>query len=163
VNKISAAVPVLSFLVLGACQMLQSSDPNSLGFSIPNGSKLVLTRSIHIDHGNTHATIQFGKVVDDKDRKDYEVNCGIDFKSFGPREIRPETYSITRTEDGFNWVSEPSIMRFYTEVYLASKQTDVIKMVCQQYGDQTDHNFTVAEMQAALGDLLQIKYPEPAQ
>ena len=46
-------------------------------------------------------------------------------------------------------------MRFYTEVYLTSdKGTDIIKMECQEYGDPIDRNFTVAEMQQALGDLL---------
>jgi len=50
-------------------------------------------------------------------------------------------------------------LRFYTEVYLTSnKDTDIIKMVCQIYGDSTDRNFTVAEMQEALGDFITIEY-----
>ena len=50
-------------------------------------------------------------------------------------------------------------MRFYTEVYLTSeKDTDVIKMECQTWGDGIDRNFTVTEMAEALGQLLSFKF-----
>ncbi|NOR42763.1 MAG: hypothetical protein GQ572_05450 [Gammaproteobacteria bacterium] len=112
-----------------------------------------------ISSSNTHGTIQAGKLINDDAREFYDINCRLDFKKFGPRTIEPEEFSITRTEDGQNWISQPSILRFYTEVYLASnKDTDIIKMVCQIYGDSNDRNFTVAEMQTALGDFISIKY-----
>ena len=112
-----------------------------------------------LSHNVTHGVIQFGKEITDKDREFYEINCRLNFEKFGPRTIEPEKFTVTRVEDGQNWISQPSILRFYTEVYLASsKDTDIIKMVCQLYGDSKDRNFTVAEMQAALGDFITIEY-----
>ena len=118
-----------------------------------------LNNSLTIPRSDTHAVVQFGKEIKDRDKQEYEINCRVDFKDFGTRTIQPEDFIITRTEDGQNWVSHPSILRFYTEIYLSSNiGTDIIKMVCQQYGGPIDRNFTVAEMQAALGDFITFKY-----
>lgn len=149
---------LLSF-VLSACASMHSTDPNSLGFSIPKGSTLSLNKPLSYSHDVTHAVIQFGKEITDSERQFYEINCQVDFKAFGPRTIEPEDFIVTRTEDGQNWISQPTILRFYSEVYLASNNnTDIIKMVCQIYGDNIDRNFTVAEMQAALGGMITFKY-----
>lgn len=146
-------------LIIISCQSMPSDDPNSLFFSIPEGSTLSLNKKMPISSTETHGTIQAGKVITDDEREFYDINCRLDFKKFGPRTIEPENFIVTRTEDGQNWVSQPSILRFYTEIYLKSnKDTDVIKMVCQIYGDVTDRNFTVAEMQEALGDFVTIEY-----
>ena len=132
---------------------MKSDDPSSMFFKIPDGSTLSLNKKLTIPDNDTHAVIQHGKVISDRDKNDYAINCRLDVKKFGPRTLEPEDFKITRTEDGQNWISQPSIMRFYTEIYLSSdKDTDIIKMVCQEYGSQTDRNFTVAEMKTALGD-----------
>ncbi len=146
---------VLAVLVFGisSCQSMHSTDPDALSFNIPDGSTLSLDKKLSIPRDMTHAVIQYGKETTDNGRHDYDVNCRLDFKKFGPRSIQPETFKITRTEDGTNWISQPSILRFYTEIYLRSdKDTDVIKMVCQEYGDQSDYHFTVKEIETALGD-----------
>ncbi len=154
-------LPVI-LLLLTACQSLHSSDPESMFFSIPEGSTLSLNKKLTIPSNDTHAVIQGGKEIADKDRKDYAINCRLDFKEFGPRTIKPEEFKITRTEDGQNWISQPSILRFYTEIYLTSeKDTDIIKMVCQEYGGPIDRNFTVAEMAAALGDYFSFNFRVP--
>jgi len=146
--------------LLTSCAAMHSTDPNSMFFDIPEGATLSLNREMTIMMSDTHGVIQAGKSTKDDDKNEYAINCRLNFKKFGPRTIEPEKFTITRTEDGTNWVSRPSILRFYTEIYLTSnKGTDVIKMVCQEYGDQTDRNFTVAEMQAALGDFITIVYP----
>jgi len=138
---------------------MHSNDPNSLFFSIPAGSTLSLGKELSISSTETHGTIQAGKQIADDDRQFYDISCRLDFEKFGPRTIEPEKFTVTRTEDGQNWISQPSILRFYTEVYLKSnKDTDIIKMVCQFYGDTIDRNFTVAEMQEALGDFVTIEY-----
>ncbi len=145
--------------LLTSCAAMHSNDPNSMFFDIPEGSTLSLNKALSISKTETHGVIQNGTQVNDDDKKDYDINCRLDFKKFGPRTIEPEKFTVTRTEDGSNWVSRPSILRFYTEVYLSSnKNTDVIKMVCQLYGDQIDRNFTVAEMQTALGDFVTFTY-----
>jgi len=148
-------------LLLTSCQSLHSSDPDSMFFSIPGGSTLSLNKNLTILSSNTHATVQGGKEIADKNRNDYAINCRLDFKEFGPRTIEPEDFKVTRTEDGQNWISQPSILRFYTEIYLTSdKGTDIIKMVCQEYGSPIDRNFTVAEMAAALGDYFNFIFAE---
>ncbi len=144
---------LIAVFTVSSCASFHSTDPDSLEFSIPKGSTLSLNKKLSISHRDTHAVIQQGKETTDRDKNDYEINCRLDVKEFGPRTIEPEDFKVTRTEDGQNWISQPSILRFYTEIYLSSdKGTDVIKMVCQEYGSQNDRNFTVAEMQTALGD-----------
>jgi len=148
-------------LTASSCATMYSDDPGSLAFSIPEGSTLSLNKKLSISPSDTHAVIQHGKETTDRDKNDYAINCRLDVKKFGPRTIEPEEFKITRTEDGQNWISQPSIMRFYTEIYLSSdKGTDIIKMVCQDYGDQTDRNFTVAEMQTALGEYVSFTFAE---
>ena len=143
----------LALLTITSCQSMHSSDPDSLGFNIPKGSTLSLNKKLTIPHNDTHAVIQYGKETTDNDRHDYDVNCRLDFKELGTRTIEPEDFKVARTEDGTNWISQPSILRFYTVIYLSSgKGTDVIKMVCQEYGDQTDYHFTVKEIEETLGD-----------
>lgn len=138
---------------------MHSSDPDSLYFQIPAGSTLSLNQKLTIPGNDTHAVVQQGKEIKDRDKNEYAINCRVDVKEFGVRTLEPEDFKVTRTEDGQNWISHPSIMRFYTEVYLSSSRgTDIIKMVCQEYGSQNDRNFTVAEMQQALGDILTFKF-----
>ncbi len=154
----------LTTLTLSACASLHSTDPDSLGFSIPEGSTLSLNKKLTIPHNDTHAVVQYGKETTDNDRHDYDVNCRFDVREFGLRTIEPENFTVTRTEDGQNWISQPSILRFYTEIYLTSnKGTDVIKMVCQEYGDQTDYHFTVKEIQVALGDYFSFDFASDKQ
>lgn len=146
-------------LMLTACSSMHSSDPDSLFFEIPEGSTLSLNKELSIPDNDTHAVVQGGKEIKDREKNEYNINCRLDLKDFGPRKIAPEDFNITRTEDGTNWISKPSIMRFYTEVYLTSDRgTDIIKLVCQEYGDQSDRNFTVKEMEEALGDYFSFKF-----
>lgn len=145
--------------LITSCTAMYSTDPDSMYFDIPEGSTLSLNKALSISNIDTHGVIQNGTQVNDDNKKDYDINCRLDFKKFGPRTIEPEKFTVTRTEDGSNWVSRPSILRFYTEVHLSSsKDTDIIEMVCQVYGDHIDRNFTVAEMQAALGDFITFTY-----
>jgi len=157
---------LLTSIIMSACSSMSSTDPDSMYFEIPQGSTLSLNKELSIPGSDTHAVIQGGKEIKDREKNEYNINCRLDVKKFGPRKIAPEDFNITRTEDGSNWISKPSIMRFYTEVYLSSdKGTDIIKLVCQEYGDQTDRNFTVKEMKQALGDYFSFKFAtdEPAK
>ena len=159
--KMKKTTLLISVIALNACSSMQSTNPDSMYFEIPEGSTLSLNKSVSIPANDTHTVIQGGKEIKDKDKNEYAINCRLDVKKFGPRTIEPEDFKITRTEDGTNWISKPSIMRFYTEVYLSSdKGTDIIKLVCQEYGDQKDRNFTVKEMQDALGDYFSFKFNE---
>ena len=147
--------------LLCSCQSMQSSDPSSLAFNIPHGSTLSLNKVLKIPDSNTHARIQAGQLIADKDKDDYRINCRFDVKKFGPRTIEPETFEIRHTEDGQEWVSRAGIMRYYTDIYLQSgKDTDVIKLSCQQSSDMIQRHFTVTEMQNALGEYFTIAFPK---
>jgi len=149
----------IACVLLTSCAALHSDDPASLRFNIPKDSILALNKSLMIAESDTHASIQYGKLVNDNAINYYEINCRLDFRAFGPREIKPENFTITRVEDGTNWISQPAILRFYTELHLASaNNTDVITMECQTYGNPTDNHFTVAEMQSALGDFVTVQF-----
>ena len=153
------ALPAFIF-VLYSCASTPSDDPNSLNFTIPPGSTLSLNRPVSIEADKTHVYIQSNQLSTEKKVNRYEINCRLDFREFGPRTIEPEVFSITRTEDSQEWFSYPTIMRFFTVVHLASdKGTDVIWMTCEYWGGGIDRNFTVAEMQQSLGELMTFTFP----
>jgi len=153
-------LPVTVF-ALCSCQSMHSDDPSSIYFSIPDGSTLTLNKNLVIADGETHVLMQAGKVTTISAVNKYDVNCRFELKKFGPRTIEPEAFKIRRIEDGQEWVSQPVIRRFYTEVYLDSdKGTDVIRLSCQEWGDGIDKNFSVAEMQRTLGDYFTFNFLE---
>jgi hypothetical protein len=153
-------LPVTVF-ALCSCQSMHSDDPSSIYFSIPDGSTLTLNKNLVIADGETHVLMQAGKVTTISAVNKYDVNCRFELKKFGPRTIEPEDFKIRRIEDGQEWVSQPVIRRFYTEVYLDSeKGTDVIRLSCQEWGDGIDKNFSVAEMQRTLGDYFTFNFLE---
>jgi len=150
-------------LLLSSCATTQSTDPSQLSFKIPKGSTLTLNKALEIPADKTHASLQFGKIVTDRERKDYKLNCRFDVKKFGPRTIQPEAFRIRRSEDGQEWISQAAgIIRFYSDIYLDSdKGTDVIKLTCQEQGGKIDRTFTVSEMEPALGDYFTFTFPQP--
>ena len=138
------AVPAFIF-VLCSCASTPSDDPDALNFQIPAGSTLSLNKELAISEGMTHVYIQSSELSTQNKVNRYEINCRLDFREFGPRTVEPEVFNITRTEDGQEWFSYPTIKRFDTIVYLASdKDTDVIKLDCEYWGGGIDRNFTVA-------------------
>jgi hypothetical protein len=153
-------IPIVVVL-LSSCQMTQSTDPSLLSFSIPKGSTLSLNKDLEIPEDKTHALLQDGKVITDKSRNEYRLNCRFDLKKFGPRTIKPEVFRIKRTESGQERVSGDNIIRYYTDVHLASDRgTDVIKLTCQEWVGRIDRTFTVSDMETAVGDYFTFTFPQ---
>jgi len=149
-------------LLLSSCQSMQSTDPSALSFRMPDGSTLTLNKALDIPEGNTHALLQAGQVISTSDRNEYRLNCRFDIRTFGPRTLEQEVFRIRRTEDGQQKISDAGIVRFYSDIFLDSdKGTDVIKLTCQRWGGRIDRNFTVTEMQPALGDYFTFTFPLP--
>ena len=148
-----SVLPAVS-IFLASCATTQSSDPSLLSFKIPKGSTLALNKDLEIPEYKTHATLQSGKLTTDRTMNDYQLNCRIDVKKFGPRTITPEVFRIRRSENGQEWISDKTgLMRYYTDIYLDSeKDTDVIKLTCQTQGDTSTRTFSVSDMETALGD-----------
>lgn len=152
----------LAILLLSSCQTTQSTDPSLLSFKIPQGSTLTLNKSLDIPDNKTHAVLQYGKITTDRKKDDYKLNCRFDVKSFGPRTIEPEVFSIRRDESGQEWISQAAgLVRYYTDVFLdSSKGTDVIKLTCQEQGYGIDRTFSVSEMETAFGNYFTFNFPE---
>jgi hypothetical protein len=141
-------------LLLSACQTTQSTDPALLTFRIPDGSTVSLNKDIEVPEYKTHAAFQAGKITTDRKRDLYRLNCRFDVREFGPRTIKPEVFKIRRTESGQEPIAmDNSLLRYYTDIFLDSDMgTDVIKLTCQEQGDNTDRPFTISDMETALGD-----------
>ena len=151
----------VAVLTLCSCQSVRSNDPSSLAFDIPKGSTLTLNKPLPIGSGNTHVIIQAGEITTEKNKDLYNISCSFQMKAFGPRTITPDTFNISRTEDGREQASGPTIIRYYTEVYLQSdRNQDIIKLECSAWGDRRDGNFEVSHMQKALGDYFSFSFPE---
>ena len=160
-NIIPSALVTALVVSLSSCASTPTDDPDSLSFNIPPGSTLSLNRPLTIDERNTHVFIQSNQQSTENRVNRYEINCRLDFREFGPRTIEPQVFRVTRTEDSQEWFSYPNIRRFDTIVYLESdKDSDVIKLDCEYWGGWTDRNFTVAEMQQSLGDLMTFIFPK---
>jgi len=146
-------------LLLTSCQSLKSDNPSSLNFDIPHGSTLTLNKELPVESGKTHTVIQAGKLTSYKEKDLYKVSCSFEMKAFGPRTVKPGTFQISRTEDGQEQASTPTIIRYYTEVYLYSgHNSDIIKLVCSVWGDRLDGSFPVSEMQKALGNYFSFSF-----
>jgi len=153
---------IANCLFIISCQSLHSNDPASLAFDIPDGSRLSLNKNLPVDKGNTHAIIQAGKLTTEKTKDLYNISCRLEMKAFGPRTVYPDTFEISRTEDGQEKASGPYIINYFTEVYLHSDHnSDIIKLVCSVWADRLDGSFTVLEMQKALGDYFSFTFAKP--
>ena len=151
----------LAILLISSCQSMQSDDPSSLSFKIPDGSTLSLNKDLGIPDNRTHAVLQDGKLTSDRKKDDYKLNCRFDVKKFGPRTIEPEVFSIRRSESGQEWISQAAgLVRYYTDVFLDSgKGTDVIKLTCQEQSYGMEATFTISEMETAVGDYFTFTFP----
>ena len=155
---IKVIILAASSLVLTSCMSMHSNDPSSLLFDIPDGSSLTLNKNLVVEKNNTHVVIQNGKIVTEKNKDLYNVSCAFEMKTFGPRMVIPDTFNVSRTEDGLERVSV-GIFRYNTEVYLySSHNSDIIKLDCSVWGDATDGSFPVSEMQKTLGDYFSFNF-----
>jgi len=146
-------------ILLASCQSINTDNPSSLSFDIPDGSTLSLNKNLPVESGKTHAVIQAGKITSYKDKDLYNLSCSFEMKAFGPRTVKPDTFNISRTEDGQEQASGPNIIHYYTEVYLYSDHnSDIIKLVCSVWGDRLDGSFPVSEMQKALGEYFSFSF-----
>ena len=155
---------LLVFIIaLAGCRTPATYDVNSFAFIIPKGSKLVLKQKLTIPTGSAHIKFQQGKQVGGVD--EYTVNCQFRVKNLGPQDIQPDTFLITNAGDGEEWVSAPSIRRFYKNLFLKSdEQEEVMTMICQVWSTPPrGRSISVPQMREALGDYFSFEFAETAQ
>ena len=153
---------LLAMPLLAGCEALLASkyDMNSPFYKIPDGSQLVLHRTLNIPAEREHVVIQSGR-SGAGGANQYAVNCEFYVRTLGPGAVQPDTFTITRAENTQEWVNQPSIMRFYRVLYLRSAtQPDVLKLVCQDWdGPLLGRKVSIPEMRAALGDVITLEIP----
>lgn len=162
---LSRCAPVAVFclsLMTGGCTTTGSTDPSSINFRVPPGSRLVLNREVHIAAEYSHAKFQGGEQTAGVDQ--YEVNCRLEQRDLGPTTLVPDSFLITRTGNQREWINHPHTMRFYMEFHLRSeRQPGVRKLVCQDWdGPLMGRPITVTEVRQALGDSFSLEFgPTP--
>ena len=150
---------VFCLLLLAAgCTTTGSSDPSSINFRVPPGSRLVLNREVRIGAEYSHAKFQGGEQTGGVDQ--YEVNCRLEQRDLGPTTLVPDSFLITRSGNQREWINHPHTMRFYKEFQLRSeRQPGVLKLVCQDWdGPLMGRPITVTEVRQALGNIFTFEF-----
>jgi hypothetical protein len=110
--------------LLAGCQTTGSSNPDSIWYELPKGSKLVLNQDLRISAGLAHTIVQNAKAGTSAYK--LEVMCRFEVEQLGPRTIHPDTFLVTEVAQGREWVNEPSTMLFYKDLHLQSGQQQAI-------------------------------------
>jgi hypothetical protein len=160
-NPAAIVLILLALLLLAGCEGLLASkyDINSQFYKIPDGSRLILHQPLNIPAGKAHVVIVPGKSAAAADVE--AVNCQLEVRTLGPGSVQPDTFDITRAEISREWITTPSIMRFYRVLHLQSaRQPDVLKLMCEDWdGPMLGRNISVPEMRAALADVITLEFP----
>lgn len=148
---------------LTGCQTSAMHDVNSPAYRIPPGSSLVLNRELSIPAGQRHVKLQHGQPVGGVD--DFKVNCQIRVYDLGLEAVRPDTFRITRVDEGREWESLPYRLRFFRVLNIRSEaQPYVLKIICQKIDDRfAGRNISVPQMQEALGDYVTFRFAPATQ
>jgi len=116
--------------LLTACQTTSSTNPDSIRYELPEGSKLVLNQDLEIPAGQAHTIVQEAKTGTSAYK--LGVMCRFEVKQLGPRTIHPDTFLITEVSQGRHWVNQPSTMLFFRVFHLKSEKQlqDILPMRC---------------------------------
>jgi hypothetical protein len=115
--------------LVAGCQTTSSTNPDSIWYELPKGSKLVLNQELEIPAGQAHVIVQNAKAGTSANA--LGISCRFEVKHLGPRTIHPDTFLITEVAQGREWVNQPSTMLFYRVLHLQSEQQQgILPMRC---------------------------------
>ncbi|MGD2138530.1 MAG: hypothetical protein PVF08_09755 [Gammaproteobacteria bacterium] len=148
-------------LVLSGCNTAQTRDVNSPFYKVPIGSEIILNKDLEIPEGQAHINLQDGMATTAVGN--YNVSCTFNVRNLGPSTIKAGTFTIRETGPGQEWVSQPSIMRFYRQFrFTEDSQPDVMSFVCQDWdGPMLGRPISVPEMEKAVGSYVTFKFDQP--
>lgn len=151
-------------------------------YRIPMGSKLILKQTLTIPPNAGRVYIQYGKVVTAKEKDDFYPHCWfLSWKVLSTAQvIKPDTFTITKSEKREDMVSRRSVQRFAmngllamgmysdggpmalvysTQMHIHSdRQPNIRRFACSYWENPDDaKHLTVAEMQKTLGKIAQIQ------
>ena len=137
--------------LLTGCQTTSSTNPDSIWYELPKGSKLVLNQDLKIPAGQAHTFVQNAKAGTAAYK--LEVMCRFEVEQLGPRAIHPDTFLITEIAQGREWVNEPSTMLFYKDLHLQSEQQQaILPMRCgYTYDPLLGEPVTIEQIRETLG------------
>ena len=156
-----ACLPLLLAMLAG-CTTTGSTDPSSINFRVPPGSKLVLHREVRITAERSHARFQNGEQTPGVDR--FTVNCNLEQRDLGPATIAPDSFLITSDVNQREWINQPHTMRFYKVFKLRSeRQPGVMRLECQYWdGPLFGRPLTITQVRQALGDIFSFEFAATA-
>ena len=176
--------PLLFFLSLFLTACATGSYPvTSPYYRIPPGSQVLLKQALTIPPNQARVYIQYGKVIKAKDKEKYYPHCWfLSWKSLDTEQtIKPDTFTVIKTEKFENVVQTPTWYQYagiYGGIGLGMKQDDgptaveyttqltihsdtqpdIRQFACNHWDHPVDgEHLTVAEMQKALGKIVEIK------
>ena len=157
-----AAVVVCLLPWLAGCTTTGSTDPSSINFRVPQGSKLVLNRDVQIGSLYSHAMFQNGEQTPGVD--EYTVNCSLEQRDLGPATLVPDSFLITNFSSSREWINDPHTMRFYKVFHLRSdRQPGVMRLECGYWdGPMIGRPITISQIQQALGDIFSFEFAATA-
>lgn len=155
-NRLVYVLPLFS--LLAACQ---SPGDGPSPYRIPSGSTLTLNHPLDIPEGKAHVSFQNGNLVGGVDNS--SVSCRFEVRDLGPQTVQPDTFTVTRSENPQEWVSQPNTMRFSKILYLQSgTQPGVIDLDCHYWdGPLWGRNITVAAVREAVGNYFTLELAAP--
>jgi len=137
--------------LLAGCQTTSTTNPDSIWYELPTGSKLVLNQDLVIPAGQAHTIVQNANAGTSAFK--LEVMCRFEVEQLGPRTIHPDTFLITQVAQGREWVNEPSTLLFYKDLHLQSeKQQEILPMRCgYTYDPLLGRPLTIEQIRETLG------------
>ena len=161
ITRVCGHLSLLTIPLLAGCEAMlaQKYDIDSQFYRIPAGSRLILNQPLNIPAGRAHVVIQPGR--SGAGANEDAANCQFEVRTLGPVKVQPDTFDITRAENSREWISQPSIMRFYRILHLQSvTQPDVLQLMCEDWdGPMLGKYISIPEMRAALGDVITLEFP----
>jgi hypothetical protein len=150
---------VLVVLVTG-CQTAGTTDPASIWFRLPPGSRLVLNQPLEIPAGRAHIMLQHGAAA--TAAGEFDVACRFEVRDLGPRTIEPDAFLIRRMESGREWLHHPHTMQFFKVFHLQSEtQKDILPMRCDYADDPLiGRPVTISAIREALGSIFTFEFAQ---
>ena len=152
-------------------------------YQIPPGSQVLLKQPLSIPPNQARVYIQYGKVISAKDKEKYYPHCWfLSWKVLDTSQtIKADSFTVIKTEKFENMVQTPTWYQYagiYGGIGIGMKQDDgptaveyttrltiqsdtqsgIREFACNHWDHPVDgEHLTVAEMQKALGDIVEIK------
>jgi len=178
-----AMVSVLLGMLPAGCGYESGRDESSHYYSVKQGSRLVLNRTLTIAPNQVAVYLQHGEVKPHDDIDFYYPNCKFELYSISEeqRRVVPDTFRVSRVVDERNDVSlgygihaslagaalsigdAPQVYTYATVMYLESAlQPDVFRISCQHQEDVfIDQYLSIEQMREAMGGVFTLEPAAP--